>query len=90
MIEYKFSKTVFDKGALLKTVYLFQENFNISILEDTCNYILHIDPKNDTVAFDYNLFNSKLQEQQLRETLNLQFGELRNAIYQKAFERFER
>ena len=39
--------------------------------------------------FDIDKFNSDLQEQQLRETLNGQFGELREAIYNKAFERFE-
>ena len=66
MKQYKFAKSVFDKDAILKTVYLWQD---ILVSEDK--------------------FNSDLQEQQLRETLNGQFGELREAIYNKAFERFE-
>ena len=45
-MEYKFSKTVFSKECILKTVYLWQEKFTIKILEDGFNYLLEITPKN--------------------------------------------
>ena len=37
------SKTVYFKEAIIKTVYLLQEEFSINISEDECNYILKID-----------------------------------------------
>lgn len=83
MKQYKFAKSVFDKDAILKTVYLWQD---ILVSEDEFNYIIEVNSPNN---FDIDKFNSDLQEQQLRETLNGQFGELREAIYKKAFERFE-
>lgn len=83
MKQYKFAKSVFDKDAILKTVYLWQD---ILVSEDEFNYIIEVNSPNN---FDIDKFNSDLQEQQLRETLNGQFGELRKAIYNKAFERFE-
>lgn len=83
MKQYKFAKSVFDKDAILKTVYLWQD---ILVSEDEFNYIIEVNSLNN---FDIDKFNSDLQEQQLRENLNSQFGELREAIYNKAFERFE-
>ena len=83
MKQYKFAKSVFDKDAILKTVYLWQD---ILVSEDKFNYIIEVNSPNN---FDIDKFNSDLQEQQLRETLNGQFGELREAISYKAFERFE-
>lgn len=83
MKQYKFAKSVFDKDAILKTVYLWQD---ILVSEDEFNYIIEVNSLNN---FDINKFNSDIQEQQLRENLNSQFGELREAIYNKAFERFE-
>lgn len=83
MKQYKFAKSVFDKDAILKTVYLWQD---ILVSEDEFNYIIEV---NSPDNFDINKFNSDIQEQQLRENLNSQFGELREAIYNKAFERFE-
>lgn len=90
MADYKISKTMFNKEAIIKVAYLFQENYTISISEDADNYILTVEPKNSSCDFDFDLFNRQLQEQQLRETLNIQFGSLRDAIYTKAFEHFER
>lgn len=89
MTEYKISKGLYNKEAILKVVYTLQKEFNISITEDEFNYICNVEPKCD-VAFDFSRFNNGIQEQQLRETLSSQFGELRNAIYSKAFEHFER
>ena len=83
MTQYKFSKYVFGKDAILKTVYLWP---NVLISEDEFNYFIEV---NSPYNFDINKFNSDIQEQQLRENLNSQFGELREAIYNKAFERFE-
>lgn len=83
MKQYKFAKSVFDKDAILKTVYLWQD---ILVSEDEFNYVIEV---NSPDNFDINKFNSDIQEQQLRENLNSQFGELREAIYNKAFERFE-
>ena len=67
----------------MKTVYLWP---NVLISEDEFNYVIEV---NSPDNFDINKFNSDIQEQQLRENLNSQFGELREAIYNKAFERFE-
>ena len=88
-MEYKFSKTVFSKECILKTVYLWPEKFTIKILEDGFNYLLEITPKNSGNIFDINTFTKELEEQELREKLNLQFGSLRDSIYKKAFEHFE-
>ncbi len=88
-MKYKVSKTVFFKEAILKVVYLWQENFNINIAEDDDNYIISIVSKAGT-DFDWDKFNSELQEQQLKEDLNNQFGTLRDAIYEKAFSHFKR
>lgn len=80
------SKTVYLKETILKTVYSLQENFNINISEDEYNYILNIDSE---TQFDEKNFFKLLNEQQLRETLNIQFGQLRDEIYHRAFSRFE-
>lgn len=80
------SKTVYLKETILKTVYSLQENFSINISEDEYNYVLNIDSE---TQFDEKNFFKLLNEQQLRETLNIQFGQLRNEIYHRAFSRFE-
>lgn len=81
----KLSKSVFDHNTILKTVYLWQENFSIKISEDEYNFILDIIPKEDTSIFEQSKFLEMLNEQQLRENLSKDFGQLRNTIYQKAF-----
>lgn len=86
-MEYKVSKNVFNKTTLLKIVCLWQKDFNITIAEDEYNYILTVDSKNVDV-FNAEQFNKELQEQQLRENLNNQFGNLRDYIYKKAFSNF--
>ena len=80
------SKTVYLKETILKTVYSLQGNFSIKISEDEYNYILNIDSE---IQFDEKKFFKLLNEQQLRETLNTQFGQLRDEIYHRAFSRFE-
>ena len=60
MTQYKFSKSVFGKDAILKTVYLWQD---ILVSEDEFNYIIEVNSLNN---FDIDKFNSDLQEQQLR------------------------
>lgn len=87
---YSLSKTTFNKETLLKVAYLWQNDFNIVISEDDNNFLLNIESKTQEVQFDFSVFNSTLQEQQLRETLNNQFGMLRENIYSKAFEHFSR
>lgn len=87
---YSLSKTTFNKEVILKVAYLWQEDFNIAISEDNNNFLLNIESKTQKVQFDFSAFNSTLQEQQLRETLNNQFGILRESIYNKAFEHFSR
>lgn len=87
-MEFKFSKAVFSKETILKTVYLWQQNFNILISEDEYNFILNVEAKTSKSEFDISKFNSKLEEQQLREQLNAQFGNLRDCIYKKAFTLF--
>lgn len=79
------SKSVFNKNTILKTVYLWQECFSINIKENEFNYVLEVVPIKPDMVFDENSFNMQLNEQQLRETLNEQFGSLRNAVYEKAF-----
>lgn len=81
----KLSKSVFDHNTILKTVYLWQENFSINISEDEYNFLLDILPKKDTCIFEKSRFFEMLNEQQLRENLISDFGPLRKAIYQKAF-----
>lgn len=88
-MEYKVSKSVFFKEAILKVAYLWQEDFSIKITEDENNYILSVVSKTGT-GFDWDKFNSELQEQQLKENLNNQFGTIRDAIYEKAFSHFKR
>lgn len=88
-MDYKISKNIFSKESILKIVYLWQKDFSIVIEEDEYNYILRITPNNGAI-FNVENFNRELQEQQLRETLNNQFGRLRDSIYNKAFEHFTR
>ena len=86
-MEHKISKTIFSKETVLKVVYLWQEKFTIILSEDEYNYIISI--SDDNKDFDLTTFSTDLQEQQLRETLNSQFGNLRDAIYEKAFEKIK-
>jgi len=86
-MEHKISKTIFSKETVLKVVYLWQEKFTIILSEDEYNYIISI--SDDNKDFDLTTFSTDLQEQQLRETLNSQFGKLRDAIYEKAFEKIK-
>lgn len=86
-ITYKFSKSVFSKESILKTVCLWQKDFTIVISEDEYNFLLNIS-QNDT-CFSIEQFTSALEEQQIREMLNNQFGALRDKIYSKAFEKFK-
>lgn len=88
-MEYEVSKSVFFKEVILKIAYLWQEDFSINISEDENNYILSVVSKSGA-TFDWNQFNSELQEQQLKETLNNQFGMIRDAIYEKAFSHFRK
>lgn len=88
-MEYKISKATFNKETVLKVVYLWQENFTINIAEDDYNWTLNIESKNTSNEVDIDMFNRELQEQQLRETLNKQFGNLRDCIYSKAFQHFQ-
>lgn len=87
-MEYKISKTIYNENTLLKVIYNWQECFDIVVSEDAYNYILSINPKLDNTAFEQNKFNKELEEQQLREDLDKQFGKLRDAIYAKAFKNF--
>lgn len=82
--EIALTKDVYSKEAILKTVYLFHDEFVIDINSDDKTYILTIKSINGC-CFSEADFLSKLQEQQLREVLNKQSGSLREAIYKKAF-----
>lgn len=88
-MEYKLSKTTFNKEAVLKVVYLWQEDFNIDIIEDEFNWVIDVKSKQADKEFCFDDFNRKVQEQQLRETLNNQFGSLRDSIYSRAFQYFQ-
>lgn len=88
-MEYKLSKTTFNKEAILKVVYLWQEDFNIDIIEDEFNWVIDVKSKQADKEFNFDDFNRDIQEQQLRETLNNQFGSLRDSIYSKAFQHFQ-
>lgn len=88
-MEYRLSKTTFSKETILKVVYLWQENFIINIIEDEYNWIIDYKPRYANKEFNFDDFNKEIQEQQLRETLNCQFGNLRNCIYNKAFQHFQ-
>jgi len=83
-MQIKLLKEMYSKEAILKTVYSFNQDFAIGVNADEYSYILDIKPVKG-IDFDEASFLSKLQEQQLRETLNLQYGKLREAIYKKAF-----
>jgi His-Xaa-Ser system protein HxsD len=88
-MKYEISKTIFNKETLLKVVYLWQEDFIINIVEDEYNWIISVESKHADKEFHFDNFNKKLQEQQLRETLNNQFGNLRDNIYNRAFQHFQ-
>ncbi|MBQ3818880.1 His-Xaa-Ser system protein HxsD [bacterium] len=89
MNNYNISKTIFDEKSILKVAYTWRENFDISISEDEYNYILQVKPRHENAIFNWDEFNSQLQEQQLREKLNEQFGCLKQTIYEKAFAHFK-
>ena len=83
-MEIILPKEIYSKEAIIKTTYLFHDNFTINFAFNDISYILTINSLNKAI-FDKADFLSKLQEQQLREFLNEQSGKLREAIYQKAF-----
>lgn len=82
--EIALTKDLYSKEAILKTIYLFHDKFVIDIKSDNESYILTANSINNYL-FDKQEFLLKLQEQQLREFLNNQSGNLREAIYKKAF-----
>lgn len=88
-MEYKLSKSLYDRDVLLKVIYSIGDKFNIYVSENANEYVLNIESKN-YCDFDFSRFNQELQEQQLRENLNKQFGSLRESIYKKAFSIVER
>ena len=55
-MEYKISKTIFNKEVILKVTYLWQEDFNINISEDENNYVLSVVSKTGT-DFNWDKFN---------------------------------
>lgn len=83
-MEIELLKELYSKEAVLKTIHVFSNDFSISIESNERSFILNVKSSTDNF-FDEALFMKKLQEQQLKETLNSQFGELRKAIYNKAF-----
>lgn len=83
-MEIELLKELYSKEAILKTVHLFSNDFNILFGSKEYAFVIKIESLTDK-NFDEILFMTKLQEQQLKETLNLQFGNLREAIYNKAF-----
>lgn len=87
-MEYEVSKTVFSKEAILKVAYLWQDSFVITVSECADNYIISVEAKGSS-DFNWEKFNTDLQEQQLRESLNEQFGSLRDSIYKRAFVHFK-
>ena len=87
-MEYRLSKNTFNKETILKVAYLWQEHFIISIIEDKFNWIIDVKSRQADQEFNFDNFNRDIQEQQLRETLNAQFGRLRDSIYNKAFQHF--
>lgn len=87
-MEYRLSKNTFNKETILKVVYLWQEHFIINIIEDKFNWIIDVKSRQADQEFNFDNFNRDIQEQQLRETLNAQFGRLRDSIYNKAFQHF--
>lgn len=83
-MEIELLKELYSKEAILKTVHLFSDNFSILLGSNEYSFSIKVEPLKDKF-FDEILFMTKLQEQQLKETLNLQFGNLRETIYNKAF-----
>ncbi len=88
MSTIKIGKNIYNIVSIQKIVYSLQENFLIKISEDEYNYILDVIAITDSF-FDEKNFFKLLNEQQLREILNAQFGKLREEIYHKAFSKFE-
>lgn len=88
-MQHILSKSMFSDKTILKTVYLWRNDYAINIKEDENNYILEISSNNGCM-FNIENFIKELQEQQLRDNLNAQFGSLRDSIYKRAFEHFER
>ena len=83
-MQIQLLKELYTKEAILKTINLFSKDFTINIDADEYSYILNVNNLN-SLDLDEVSFMTKLQEQQLREMLNLQYGELREVIYKKAF-----
>lgn len=88
-MEILLAKDLYSKEAILKTIYLFRKNFVIDVISNDGNFVLTINNSINNTVFDKEKFLSQLQEQQLRETLNKQFGSLKEAIYKKAFSKVE-
>jgi His-Xaa-Ser system protein HxsD len=78
------SKEIYTKEAITKASYLFKNEVVFDINTDETRFILNAKPIDNNVFYTYKFMNN-LQEQQLRENLNKEFGSLRDKIYEKAF-----
>lgn len=83
-MEFSLAKDIYSKEAILQTIYLFKEDFNIELDTNESSIIVKVDSKK-SVIFDKEKFMNLLLEQQLREMLNQKNGSLRDIIYKKAF-----
>ena len=82
-MEFKFSKALYPKIALLKSAYSFTDRAYIHLDADKENYIVRIEYKDDN-QFDYHGFENEMLSQTVRDEVYRQTKELRRLTLARA------
>lgn len=82
-MEFKFSKALYPKIALLKSAYSFTDRAYIHLDADKENYIVRIEYKDDN-QFDYHEFENEMLSQTVRYEVYRQTKELRRLTVARA------
>lgn len=81
-------KEIFDKVAILKTCYLFQEEYNVKVESlSKLSYGVFLSKKDGEIDIQRieNDFNNELIDQQIRLENEQMYGEIRRNIVKQAF-----
>lgn len=82
-MEFKFTKALYPKIALLKSAYSFTDRAYIHLDADKENYIVRIEYKDDN-QFDYHEFENEMLSQTVRYEVYRQTKELRRLTVARA------
>ena len=86
------SSDIYDRAALFKTAYWFTENHYVFIRPSECGHGYEVElrhkeptPNPDTITAVSGEFVNRLLDQQVRQVVIAETGEIRDALVKKAF-----